>query len=212
MTYAGNQTAIVQVKTIVTGQLCYNTFEYGTEAVGKYTTPGTFLSAWLSTNISNWLACLSDQAQILSVSVATTSPTGVPPYAPAMDPINDYGTEAAQSLPPYASYRIYKQPNNAAFEGTMGTDFRIGMIRIPGVPETFQTGGLLVTAAVGAVDALADALTFIELTPVGGGLDIQFNMIMVRREVGNPANFGLVPVLATYASTILGTQNSRKIT
>jgi len=212
MTFAGNQTAIIQIKSIVTGQLCYNTLEYGTEAPGQYTRPAFFLAAWASNVMTSLLAAMSEDATVLSVSCSTTAPTGVPPFAPHIQTFNDPGTAAGQVLPPYSSYRLYKQPDNSAFEGTFGSEFRVGMIRVPGVPEPFQTGGLLTVDGVNALDDLVGTLLEVDAPLSGGGGDVFFNMIMVRREVGNPGNFGLAPVLSVTASNILGTQNSRKIT
>lgn len=212
MPYAGNQTAIVQIKSLVAGQLCYNTLEYGTEEVGQYTTPAFFSAAWIAANLFELANVMSDQATVLSISTSTTSPTGVPPYAPHIQTVNQVGNVVSQVLPPYSSYRVYKQPDNSAFEGSFGSTFRVGMVRFPGVPESYQQSGLLVPPGTAEIDALAASLLDVDAALAEGVGNVAFRMIMVRREVGNPANFGLVPVMALSASNILGTQNSRKIT
>lgn len=212
MTYAGNQTAIVQIKSLVAGQLCYNTLEYGTEETGQYTTPAFFSAAWIAANLFELANVMSDQATVLSIGVSTTAPTGVPPYAPHIQTVNQAGNVVSQVLPPYSSYRVYKQPDNAAFEGTFGSAFRVGMIRFPGVPETYQQSGLVVPPGTAEIDTLATSLLEVDAALAEGVGSIIFRMIMVRREVGNPGNFGLAPLLTLSASNILGTQNSRKIT
>lgn len=212
MPFAGNQTQIVQIKSIVSGQLCYNTLEYGHTDTGNYSRVSDFGTAWLNAVMTSLLDVMSEDTQVLSVTFSATSPTGVPPYAPNVVAVNLPGNVVSQSLPPYASYRLYKQPDNASFEGTFGTEFRVGMMRVPGVPELWQSGGLLITTATDALDTLAGNLLSLDVPGQVGVGDIFFNMLMVRREVGNPANFGLAPVLALAESNILGTQNSRKIT
>lgn len=211
MAYAGNQTAIVTFKYLVAGGLAYSVVEYGTEDAGLYATPSNIANEVDTVIVPEILDIMSDEATLVDFKVETTHPPSVPLYAPHIEIKNAPGNVVSEMLPPYASYRIYKTPDNSAVEGSLSSPFRLGMIRFPGVPESFQVNGIVTALGVAALNQLALVAGTLTAVPAVPGGTLDYRMLMVRRETGT-TNFGLAPVSSLNESSILGTQNSRKIT
>lgn len=209
MAFAGNQTQIVTIRTILQGQICTNVLEYGTEDSGNYADPEDFGTSWIAGNQNDWLACLSEDASMLDITFSTTHPTGVPAYAPFIASINLPGAVASEALPPHVSYRVYKVPDNANVEGVLNDNFRLGATRISGVPESFQSSGIITLAAKGLLETLVAGMVAITTTSAVSG-SVDFNLLMVRRETGT-SNFGLTKVFNYVVQSTLGSQNTRKL-
>ena len=210
MPFAGHQTAIITFTSTIQGEQCVNSLEYGIANTGDWSTPAKIADEVVSTVVPEWLAAMSEAATLETVYVETTSPTGTPPYPPAIRFIGSVGDIVSECMPPNVTARLYKTPDNTSIEGTLTDPFRVGMLRFSGVPENAQTSGVLDSTYLALLTALGNVL--VALPPITGENSgtLLFNLLMVRRESSPPA-FGLTSVIDVTPSTILGTQNTRKI-
>lgn len=210
MAYAGNQTVMVDIAISYSGQTGHMTLEFGTENVGEYASPSAIADV-LETQFADALRdCLSNQALLVGFTVSTTAPTGVPPFPAVFREIAQYGTITSQPLPPHVCARIYKIPDPTTHEGALTTPFRVGMVRLMGVPEQHQDAGILDSTYVALLNTFGETIEDFEVD-YGVWSDIPYELIMVRRD-SSSGDFAIEAVQETDAGAILGSQNSRKIT
>lgn len=210
MAYVGNQTIEVDIQIQLNGVVGHTVLQYGTQDVGEYTSPESFLNAFDFGVTNDLKAMLSSAATLVGYRASTTNPTGVPPFPPFFYAIGASGDVAGEALPPYAAYRLYKIPDNVNIEGTLTDPFRNGMCRVMGVPEGLQAQGILSGAAVTLLNAFGESLESFQ-TSYGGFVGTQWDLLMIRWKFQPPpTQAGVAPVLETVGSAILGTQNTRK--
>jgi len=192
----------VTVKSLLAGQAFYNVIKFSSTIVGAYTTPTIFANAFLAQVLSPWQDIITDQTTIVQLRVDSFAPAGVPAYPPHIVPLALQGTVADDALPPYVSARIYKSVDAAQqYPSAPPTPWRFGMVRISGIPETFQEEGFLTPTAIGLVQDLADAMFAMN----AASFDWQ---IHIDRIVAGTPYWGVIDTLT--AGALLGSQNTRK--
>lgn len=196
----------VTVRTLVGGIIAENVLKYYTDAAApSQATPADFAEEFLDTIIPPWLTVLSEDATILDFTVDPTIPggEGYIPYAPHTEVVNGSGVTASQSLPPFVSYRLYKVPDVAEQDPpTPERVWRNGMIRIAGVPESAQNGGLVNIGYTAYLQALGDVLAVVTA-------NLLDHRLYWRRLISG--TYYYVPAISVIASPRLGTQNTRKL-
>jgi len=135
------------------GQVTLNVFHYmldgiaiggtdfdghATELVTELQTPGDL--------IEKYLDCCSDEFQLEQIRVQIIKPIRYSYEVFTQGP--DPGNVVAEALPPNDSVSITKRNDNT-------TRHDRGAVRMPGVPRTFVSEGLLLTPGVTAYNALA---------------------------------------------------------
>jgi len=197
---------IITVRTTVTGEVCENVLKYfNMTAAPQQSTPTQAMTDWVTDIIPLWLDCLSVDATIINVTVDPTIPVGqgYTNYPPLTSAVNLPGTVTGEALPPYVSARLYKVPAIAEQDPVSPiVDWRNGMVRIAGLSESAQNGGVLTGAALTYLTALADALDIIQLGPTN-------HRLYWRRLVG--ADYFYMPASGVQPGSVLGSQNTRKI-
>jgi hypothetical protein len=207
MAILGSQGITVDVVTIINASLCYNQFTYAPVNPTEHADPADIGAYWVASILPVWKAGLSQQASIFSLSVASNHPPGIPAYAPFFQALGLVGTVASDSLPPFVTARIYKQPDNSTIDPVDAQPFKISTFGLSGVAEDDQAKGVLTSAAVTAFNAIAEALE----TFTADSVDYQMTM---GRQVdslvgGNP--LAVAFVLETNTSPYLGSRVTRKI-
>lgn len=205
------QQIMITLLTQVAGENCYTRLPYNSGDTEVYHDPADVLEDWLDLFVVLWKDIMPANTYIVAAQAESNRPPGVPLYLPSIQTIGEEGTVASDSLPPFVSYRFYKQFNNEDIDPPTATrPFKMGMLRPPGVPEAFQEAGVLNGAAISAITPLTSTLhnfatvdshiytlSLAHPDPTGtsaGGATL-YSGVMVT---------GLVP------SIYLGTQNSRK--
>lgn len=211
MAYAGNQTVKVKIvfrQGTIIGQ---SNLEYGTEAVGEYVSPEAFAAVWESQALGDLRNCLSSFTNIPVIEYSTTNPVGVPPFAMFQSWVGVGGNLDVKVTAPYVTQRVLKQPDNLLIEGTFGGNFKIGSIRLPGVPEDFVQNGLLDSAQVTRLSDFGESIETLDVS-YDVFTDVTYDLLMVRRNPLDSSEFKLAPVLETQGSGVTGSQNTRKFT
>lgn len=166
---------------------------------------GQLRDYFTSTVVPLWQAVTSEKVTLDYIDFHIFGPA---PDVWFREAYNLDGSVIGDVLPPYVSQRLYKIPNNVAIEGTNLEPFKVGRVALPGVPEIAQENGILNSAHVVSLNALAAALNNFNLS--GGGASLY--MFMYRLDPLNPAGTAVsaAPLTSLEASAMLGTQNSRK--
>lgn len=118
---------------------------------------------------------------------------------------------SGEVLPPQAAYSFYRAPENALIEGANTQPMRVGGWRFMGIPEPWQTNGILSATAITACQALADSLIEFNVSTINNG-SVPYHMYMERPPA---APFGppttAVPVASAGIRQFVGSQNTRKL-
>jgi len=151
---------------------------------------------------------LSESTRLLSIKSELFQKPPVYSKPPYVYSVGLYGNVAGDTLPPYATMVINKIPDNTTKTGG-GNDFKGGRLGLMGVPESFQSNGLLNSTGQAALNVVADTLLTLPVTSPDDGL-IDYQLMMYRLNV--PAGTGSTNALVSslYGVQRLGTQNSRK--
>lgn len=124
-------------------------------------------------------------------------------------PVNEVGQVGGESLPPYCTVSLTKLPDNTTIDPSGGEDFRNGAIRVSGIPETHQADGYLVSSVIANWTTVASNFLNLDITGVYGSSAF-LTLGMFRPAKGaNPRYKAVLDALVV--SSILGTQNTRKI-
>lgn len=198
----------VLVEMLQAGQLMQNAYDYHNAVEGDFQHPLDIGNQWLTSYKDALLGCLGEDVLLSSVTVTTTINGGAyPAYPPAYFGVNEFGSVADQALPPFVSARLIKVPDNATIDPPTGfSAFRNGMLRISGIPESFQNNGFLNVTGTTAYGILAADLH--QMTVGGDVYDMHMTRIIPHEAA--PTDYVMVTVIGVAPSSSLGTQNTRK--
>lgn len=170
-------------------------------------TSGAFLAAWEAQCKDDLVALLNPAATLVKVVAAVYQlPTSgnSPPNTAIYNEAG--GATGSEPMPPFATIRVIKVPDNSLAEPSGQQPFRNGRISFMGSGEGNQSGGLITSSSRTAWRAFAETLESVTV-----GSDV-FSLMFVRPADtlagGNPDT--RCPVLETDVSQVIGTQNSRK--
>lgn len=196
---------IIDVVTIAYGVSMHNILPYYCQTPSPAQVAPEDIADWFDSEVKDlWLALISVHAQLNHININTTAPPGYVPYPTYYFGIDTQGDNAASDmLPPYAALRIAKTVDAThADADTPPTPWRLGSIRIGGIPEpASESGGFVNSGYIDGLNALGEALE-------GFTIDSKTYRMYVKRSVG--ASRYYAPVAETFAGSILTTQNSRK--
>lgn len=182
-------------------QLTYNTLHYyllsgSAPTVTEFTEDfNAYIAGYLTPAMSEvwtWVETRGRWFDLTSITEDTVS-------------ANTPGDVPGDVLPAYVTVDLSKFPVNTALEPSGGIPFRKGHIRLSGIPESFQTNGLLTAAAAALYEALADAM----VAWSANGRDYVLHMYRPQGTIaGQPDT---VAPVGAMGSPHMGTQNTRKL-
>lgn len=197
------QGIIVDVTTLLAGTTAHNVFSYNPVDPAEFTSPQDVADWWQANVLAGWQALISSSATLINLQVSTNTGGGAPPYPPVSVSLSAVGGSDAQMLPPFVSMRLYKVPDLTSAQPSQPVPaWRMGMTRIPGIPENQQQKGVVTSTYM----ALWDEVGLDMVAGTADGIDIQMSMFRV---VGSTL-YG-VGIDFIQAGSVLGSQNSRKI-
>lgn len=205
----GHQGVALEIVQAVGGEDCKTTINWFVEAPPPDNfSPTEVYDALVALDVFVDLrGLMSNVSSLKRIKVSTNFPPGIPPYADLLVFGLGSGTITSDVMPPNVSSRIYKFPDVAEQDPPDQYDnWRAGMIRLSGIPESQQNGGQLDSSYVADMNSWAELLERVEVRA-----GEYMRMHYVRALSAESPVAAAVPVLETTASNILGTQNTRKI-
>lgn len=184
----------VVVDSVVKGEHCQNELHFREVTAETDTIPAENLAEGFVTAVeADWLACLSDQAALACVYVRRVKPTPGVAYTRIW---NVVGTVADEPIPT-TSAAVVSWYTTTAGKRTRGRNY------FPGLPESFQDGGLLEGAAITAIQTLAD--TLMDVIAAGAGGTGEWELCVYSRVNGTG-----VDVESNVVRSNLGTMRTRR--
>lgn len=193
---------IITVNSLVAGVICQNVLHY-VFPENEQKSPSDVYDVFVDILNNEWAECLADNAQISSVKIETTAPTGYTPYPPFTVPIAIAGTSGGvEPSTSFVAGRIYKIPNVATSEPSEPLNgWRAGMMRLAGIPESLVNYNQLAPTLVANMQLLGDELW--QFT-----VDSQTLTLYQKRVISGTPYYVLMSGM--YASATPGSQVSRK--
>lgn len=201
---AYNSNLEVEFIGAISGVPTFTQLEYHRETtvpIHSAETPATFVkNEWwnnIKTLLSDRFLCTEIRVRIKQNPESLT----IPEYVLG---VNETGSVASDSLPPYATVVMVKVPDNTTIQPVGATPFKNGRTSWSGIPEGQQDNGLLNSAAIGSWNTVFELLE--SITYDIGGTSYTWTLGLERGEVSPPK----VLIAETYCRQKLGTQNTRK--
>ncbi len=198
----------VMVKTIVGGVTGMTRLLYGSTSPQASLTSKAVVDAFTTVQLPAWIDVLSQEALIVSVSATVykiPSSGNSPEY---IEVINQFGTNASDSMQPYNTTVLMKVPDNSTLSNVAAEDFKAGRFGFMGMGENWQASGLLTSTANTAMNSFSNDLLTID--PLVGGSPVTLPMIMQRYDSAL-SEVVSVTVQDLIVRPYLGTQNTRKV-
>lgn len=201
MPIIGSNAMYIQMDGIFNGVNTTNILPYYL-ASGTDQTPYAVLQEFIDTPLNELLGVTSEHMSYTRVQCSRRGPAG---GLEAIQFINQSGEILGEAMPPNVVYSYRKVPDNANLEGTNQKDFRVGGLRLSGVPEIAQAQGILTDPYIASLNLVGDSLRTLS---VGDATYV----LWLRRDAlieGGPPQ-SAAPVLDLNIFPLLGTQNTRK--
>lgn len=200
------QGILLQVKSLVLGEFCYNNFWYISQTPFSGWDLEEFLAAWYSDVGLAWKALLADSATLYQATAYLRGEGTSGEFAFTI--FNEEGDITGQALPPAYTMNIALVPDNTDLQPPgLEPEFRRGRVAISGVAEAVmnQTGVDPTYAA--AVQGFADSMLAIP----AGFYNLESHLFMYRPPdtTKNGAEGRVFVDSAKFSRW--GTQNTRKV-
>lgn len=154
-----DQGIYVTMRGHIGSSVCDTPLWYSTDVFEPAITSSSVVTAFIAEVwTAQMRALISNQFTLDSVEcyIFSDLPGGSSPLHIGI--VNEAGTNADESLPPYVTLNLTKLPNNATRDPITASAFSPGFVGFSGIPEISQNRGLLTGIATTNWQAVADAL------------------------------------------------------